>query len=319
MSSLNVVLVHLGSRPPGYLHDCTAQIHTITGRAPAYVGPKQAAKLDGEKLRTFRATEQLDAGLGGFWRYTCERFFILEEYMRVAGLRRAIHIESDNLLYAGPSAYGDWLETTYGDQVAVCPFTPTLDGAAFMYIGSVDALARLNAGMLELVRQPPEQFLAEHGGDMVIEMSMLRVLRERGLSAALPITPEQARTAGSRHVFDAGSYGQLVDGWYWKPGVPYTNKRHLLGEALVEQRLRVVWGAARDAPFALSAGGELQPLANLHVHSKRLALWATQRVELPRKPFGFPGEANLSSRLRRGRDATLAKASRIRRGDRSRS
>jgi hypothetical protein len=167
--------------------------------------------------------------------------------------------------------------------------------------------------MLEMVRLTPEQFAAQHGDDMANEMRMLRVLRERGLCAALPITPDEARSTGSGHVFDAGSYGQFVDGWYWEPGVPYTNEDHLLGPALAEQSLRVMWGAARDVPFALVPGDEPQPLVNLHVHSKRLALWATRRIDIPRKPAGLPGEATLGSRVRRGRDATLATASRIRR------
>jgi hypothetical protein len=315
MSALDIVLIHLGSRAPGYLHTCASQVRAVSGRAPVYVGPKEAAALDGRKLREFRTAEHLsDYGLSGFWRYTCERFFILEEHMRASGLRRCIHIESDNLLYAAPASYSDWLSTTYGDQVAVCPLTDDLDTAAFLYVGSVDALARLNAGLLELVAMTPEQFLTEHGGEMAHEMRMLRVLRERGLSAPLPIFPDEAQSTGSGHVFDAGPYGQIVDGWYWNPGVPYIDEGHLLGPALAEQRLRVVWGAGRDIPFALAPGGNPQPIVNLHMHSKRLTLWATQRVRVPRKPAGIPGEATLASRARRGRDATLATASRIRRG-----
>lgn len=312
---MDIVLIHLGSRPPGYLRTCASQVIAVTGRAPVYVGPKEAAGVDGSKLRAFREVEHLsDFGLAGFWRYTCERFFILEEYMRATGLRRCIHIENDNLLYAAPLSYAGWLTATYGDQLAVCPFTSTLDTAAFVYVGSVDALARLNAELLEMVRMTPDQFLTQHGGEMANEMRMLRVLREHGLSAPLPITPDEARSMRSGHVFDAGSYGQLVDGWYWEPGVPYTNERHLLGAALADQRLRVVWGAARDVPFALAPGAEPQPLVNLHVHSKRLALWATQRLDVPAKPAGIPGQATLRSRLQRGRDAMFTTASRIRRG-----
>jgi hypothetical protein len=312
------VLIHLGSRAPGYLRVCTDQVKAVTGRPPVVIGARRGARLDGPKLRAFRGAENLTGmGLGGFWRYTAERFFVLEQHMRDSGLSRCVHIESDNLLYAAPAAFEPWLVETYGDGIATCPITDTEDTAAFLYVGSVDALGRMTDALLEFVRMTAPQFLAEYGGEMANEMRMLRVLRERErLTEALPVTPEEAAAAGSAHVFDAGSYGQYVDGSHSKPGIPFTSEAHIAGRRLAAAELDVIWNATRDFPLVTSTAHEPMPLANLHLHSKRLAPWRSPRLEPPRRAAKMPSEAGVKGGLRRAATFSLATASKIRRARR---
>src|SRR4051794_30814033 len=107
---MQVVLVHLGSRLPAYAAASARQVESLTGRRPLVVGAWQARRLRGDRLRRFRRAEQLtEMGLRRFWRYACERFFVLEDAMREHGLERCLHIESDNVLYADPEAYATWL------------------------------------------------------------------------------------------------------------------------------------------------------------------------------------------------------------------
>jgi hypothetical protein len=311
---LEVVLVHLGSKPPRYFHVSADQVRAVTRRDPILIGPRLGARYDSPKLRAFREGEHLSQfGLNGFWRYTCERFFVLEEHMRRTGLSRCIHIESDNLLYVTPSAFAEWLVSTHGDSIAVCPFTFAEDTAAVMYVGSLDSLALFTDAMLELVTTPPHDLLAAHGGTMANEMRMLYLLRREGLCGALPVTVEEAESTGAGHVFDPGSYGQYVDGWYWEPGVPYTSDKHLVGQALADQHYRLYWNAGREAPLVSRATGEPQPLVNLHVHSKRLEEWRPRQLTPPNRPAGFPSEAALRPRVRKAANSVLATASRIRR------
>jgi hypothetical protein len=309
---LEIALVHLGSRPPRYLHLSAKQIRLITGREPVIVGPRVAGRYRSPKLDAFRKTEHLSAlGLEGFWRYTCERFFVLEEHMRATGLSSCVHIESDNLIYAAPAAYAAWLRDTYGDGIAICPFQELFDTAAVMYVGSVGTLGALTEAMLELVAMPPADLLAKHGGDHPNEMRMLHVLRAAGLAGALPVTPEDAAASGAEHIFDPGSYGQFIDGWYWEPGVSYINDRHLLGAALADGRLRLAWDARRERPTVQGLGTEPRTLANLHIHSKNLEIWMTQAPAQAKEPAGFPSEATLRSRTRRGAQRALASAARV--------
>jgi hypothetical protein len=282
---VHVVLIHLGSRSPRHLRACAAQVETITGRRPAIVGRVRTWRLRGPRLRRFRAVESLtDMGLRGFWRYSAERFFVLEDFMAEAGLERCLHIETDNLLYIDPARYADWLRQTYDDGIAVTPLTDHEDTAAVMSVGSRAALGAFNAALLDLVTVPPAELIERFGGPMANEMRMIRIIRDDGLAAALPTTLGAARAVGSSVVFDPGSYGQCVDGIPSRPGVSYVGDHHEVGRELLGKRCRVVWDAERRAPSVLARDGTGElPLANLHIHSKRLDRFVTE-TEPPAPP-----------------------------------
>ncbi len=273
-----VVLVHLGSPLPGFLDLSVQQAAAVCGRRPLVIGPEQAAAYRGEKLERFRASERLSGlGLGNFWRYACERFFVLEEYMREAGLTRCLHIESDVLLYVAPREYDGWLRERYGEGVAVCPLTAHEDTAAIMYVGSREALARLTDGLLELVALAPKRLLELHGGPMANEMRMLRLLRDGGLAGALPTTIAEGEALGAPCLFDPASYGQWTGGTHTRPGKPYAGDHHAIGRELIAGRYEVLWDAQVRQPLVRASGepsGKLWRIANLHVHSKLLERWA---------------------------------------------
>lgn len=91
-------------------------------------------------------------GLDRFWRYACERIFVLEELMLAVGLDRCLHVESDVLMYLTPHGLMPWLSDAYGSAVAICPLTATEDTSAVMYVGSLRSLSRLTKALLELVK-----------------------------------------------------------------------------------------------------------------------------------------------------------------------
>jgi hypothetical protein len=274
-----VVLIHLGSRLPPYVRAAAAQVETVSGQAPLLVGPVRGRRYRGQRIQRFRRMEQLTAmGLSGFWRHTCERFFVLEEAMRQGRLGRCLHIESDNVLYVAPQAYESWLIETYGETLATCPLTETEDAASLMYVGSLDALSAFNDALLELVEMPAEALLAHFGGTMANEMRMIHVLRtEHDMVRSLPTTVRESREAGLQWVFDAASYGQWVDGTPPSPGFPYAGEHHIVGREILAGNYRVLWNAQRSAPFVQSqSDGVEMPLANLHIHSKRVERWVTE-------------------------------------------
>ena len=307
------MLVHLGSQPPNYLRVCARQVEAVSGVPPVLIGPREGARCSTPKLDAFRREEHLTKmGFGGFWRYTAERFFVLEAWMRANRKDRCLHIESDVLLYPSPSAYERWLSETYGDGLAICPLTDTEDTAAVLYVGSVQALSDLNDAMLDLVRLAPSELIETHGGEMAHEMRMLHVLRtDARLASSLPVSPEHARDIGSPVIFDAGCYGPFIDGWYWEPGVPFVNRKWVVGDALADGRYEISWNAQRTQPVLRDAVGEL-PLADLHMHSKRLGLWTTPDLTPPGKPAGIPSERRLRARFERAYTRTLQLGSQIR-------
>lgn len=277
--ALDVVLIHLGGRRPRHMRDAVAQATAVTGRKPIVIGPLEGRRVRSELLTRFRRGERLtEFGLGGFWRYSAERLFVLEEAMRRAGIERCLHIESDNLLYVDPGSYEAWLHDAYGADVATCPLTADEDTAAVLYVGSLGALTEFNRGLVELVEMEPARLLEAHGGPMANEMRMLHLLRtDRDLARALPVTVGAAVAAGAPVVFDPASYGQQVDGTPGAPGRPYAGEHHVIGRDLLAGRSRIFWDAQQRHPMVESTtDGAVLPLANLHIHSKRLGRWTTE-------------------------------------------
>lgn len=274
---MRVVLVHLGSPLPKHARICIRQAVAASGEPPVVVGPTAARRFRSEDRARFRQVESLSGmGLKRFWRYACERFFVLEAVMRAMGLERCIHIECDVLMYASPASYLEWLTDTYGAGLATCPLTSLEDTAAVMYVGSQASLAAFNAALLDLVALPPAEFVAAHGGEMAHEMRMMNLLRTKsGLASSLPTTVASAHELGSAYIFDPASYGQYVDGVPAKPGVAYAGDHHRVGRELLSGNYRLRWDAQQRIPLVASGGDGLEyPLATLHIHSKRLERWA---------------------------------------------
>ena len=274
---LPVVLIHLGSRPPRFIETCVKQVASVSGYNPTVVGPRTGARYRNTKLDRFRSSERLSKlGLRGFWRYTCERLFVLEEHMLGLGVDRCLHIESDVLLYMPPAEYDEWLNLRYGSAVAVCPLTDTEDTAAIMYVGSRASLSRFNDALLDLVELGPERLLETYGGEMANEMRMLYLLREQGLAEALPTTIPDGEALEAPCLFDPASYGQWVGGTHSKPGIAWAGSHHAIGREFIADRYEVVWDAWRrpSARLVDHPDATLWRLANLHIHSKRLRTWA---------------------------------------------
>jgi hypothetical protein len=274
---MEIVLIHLGWPVPDHLAACAGQIRAVSGREPLIVDPRRGASYRSPDLRRFRRVEYLShLGLGGFWRYSCERFFVLEALMRERGIEACLHIESDNLIYVPPTEYEPWLREAYGPSVAVCPLTDTEDTAAVMYVGSVAALSEFNRALVGLVGLGSERLLAQYGGELANEMRMLNIIRtSMGLCSALPTTPAEALTVGARWLFDPASYGQFLDGVPGEPGRSWVGDHHVVGREILRGRCEVSWDPLERAPAvrAQNAAGRGMPLANLHIHSKRLQRW----------------------------------------------
>lgn len=274
---MRVVLVHLGSPLPKHARICIRQAIAVTGERPLVIGPAAARKLRSDDRDKFRRVESLSGmGMKRFWRYACERFFVLEAAMRQLRLDRCIHIECDVLLYASPTAYLPWLIDAYGGRLATCPLTDIEDTAAVMYVGSREALVEFNARLLDFIAIPPHEFLAAHGGAMAHEMRMMNLVRNQSeLVGALPTTVASARDLGSAYIFDPASYGQYVDGIPGDAGVTHAGEHHHVGRELLSGNYRLRWDAQQRVPLVESASDGCEyPLASLHVHSKRLERWA---------------------------------------------
>jgi len=177
---------------------------------------------------------------GGFWRATTERLFILEDWMRWKGIKECLHLENDVMLYTDISALVPTLRLTSAG------LSTTFQGQ-----GVRQDQIRMCFSILYCRSLPT----APPGATLVSE-----TFRDWYENTAFPC------------IFDAAAHGQYlggIDPIHSGAGVSFVNRdtdyrsdQFLYGWA--------VDSAQRRYPTLVDKVGKIWPIANLHVHSKRL-------------------------------------------------
>lgn len=229
------------------------------------------------KLAHFMNISTLDQGFrGGFWRKTTERLFVLAEVMRHVGIKEAFHMENDNMLYGRFTELLPTMRTLY----------PSL---ATTFIGGGQA----TAGLL-YVRQRKAlndflDFVMENPG--LNDMESLWVFATkygRNRLALLPAdpTPTEFTNISDVHqlktVFDGASYGQILGGTDNGHPPGFVNSRSDVANYRLKWDIEPVSGLRR--PYVALKDSSVDkpllqemwtPIFNLHIHCKRLHLFAS--------------------------------------------
>ena len=77
----------------------------------------------------------------GFWKFTTERFFYLEDFMLHLHLEDVFHLESDNMVYTDLSKFLPIFHSEYHSKIAATFDNDHRVIAGFMYVQSVAPLA----------------------------------------------------------------------------------------------------------------------------------------------------------------------------------
>lgn len=283
----------------------------------------------------FRKVCPFDKGFReGFWTHTTERFFYLATLADRFGLENGVHLESDCMLYADIDELVPKLAELY-DGIAA-PFDNDDRGmASFVFWRRPRSLATFCEFIVDFLRHHPDPKI----NDMVL-LSAARHKLSRGQVDGLPILPKfysgpLCDTLGRgtaepelffNHgeslgvVFDTIAIGQFLAGidarnliprkrfWYQPPRLkplPPPPIDSFVNEASIfnPQNFSYVWrqdDRGRLVPH-MQAGGQLAPIANLHVHAKTLHKFASNLSAPPRSPVAPwlvpPGEVVTGERL----------------------
>ena len=196
------------------------------------------------------------------------------------------------MLYQPISTYAADL-VSLPSGMAVLPMNPKWCSLAVMWVHRPSALGRLNNWFVDrlLLREGALRVMTEGEPH---EMRLLGVFREQygvaGLDM-LPTVPSSAVMASTRkRLFDPAAWGQYVGGTPHGDGPGFLDTAHTLGDAIRIRRVTTRWvkpekpssGGPSRVPVTrwcpYSREGEdcvEHRLANLHVHSKNTAAFAT--------------------------------------------
>ncbi len=230
---------------------------------------------------------------GGFWRHTTSRFFVLRAFMERERIDTATHLENDVLLYAPLAELAAW--APFDEPVLSTVFeSPGRAIPSIVRIGARRYLDAFADFVLEVGDTEPT--------DDMFRFAAFRRARP-GWVADLPtLPPPDVDRPGSSEslfasdapplplppggwLFDGARFGQYLGGtdprnstrrlqrWLrWQQGD--LRKPHgFINESCVDDPSRYYYGVTKPRGLAvptLVSGGQHFPLANLHVHSKKL-------------------------------------------------
>ena len=295
------VLVFIGPMR-SYMRDCLMQIRLWNKQTPIYLcvtdSVENRAIIDGyaEFLPTIVFLDQLtetesharfhqtftELSFNGFWKYTMERFFYVEECMTAFGLQNVFHLEFDNLIYFNADELSS---VCVKDRVQIPSDNDDRFIAGICFVPTAAMLTPIN------------QYFAMHArnrNEMIVLMDCYRT--DPNLLEGLPvIMPEYAHTlkpidgvlvaSPSRLSATTARYGGLFDAAAIGQYIGGVDTIHIAGNsdgfvtphsAFQVDKLQYQWRRHHEL-WRLYASADLEsewyPLYNLHIHNKNLYRW----------------------------------------------
>lgn len=214
----------------------------------------------------------------GFWRYTTERLFVLEDFMNSREIMECIHLENDNMIYFDLEYMLPTLREEYRGIAA--PYLGKGEITfGILYVANVNTLSNLNVFLLGM----------SHTGQNEMKLGCQFILENRGEADFLPVVSNEcdvrdedfhyatAHGSAFRGVFDAAAYGQYLGGIDERNGdglqIGFVNKTSAFPSDQFEYKpvkfddSLMFWSAHRH--------GNSWPIYVLHVHSKYLEMFAS--------------------------------------------
>jgi hypothetical protein len=232
----------------------------------------------GVKRVTFQERCILDSNFrGGFWKYSTERLFVLEDYLQQSGISECIHLENDNMIYFNAEQMLPTLRKEYTGLAA--PYLGRGELTfGILYVKNTLALHDMNVFILGL----------SHTGDNEMRLGCRFFLMNHEEADFLPTVSNECEIRDSdypfatahgeafRGVWDAAAYGQYLGGIDERNGagrqVGFVNETC----AFRTDQFEFTWALSASGdgdglkyPRA-HRHGHSWPIYILHIHSKQL-------------------------------------------------
>lgn len=287
-----VVLVHMGESLPDHIYECIDQliemgastVYFIVDHENTYqrllLTPQVQPVIFRHDEQILRAIQQR-FGPNNLFHYSLERFFALRWFMQTYSMKRCIHLEHDNLIYAPLSFLESLFQSSIGERIAIPRDVQDRCIASVVLIGSLESLSQY-CNFLEHEQQFSQ-------GDM----HSLATFQTRypQFCSNLPVIPEGVAAFSKPALgvlFDAAAMGQ------WVGGIDtihdFNDTRGFINGDVTEYSAAttpVVWStgpSGKRLPFIQferpdsASGYDYMFLCNLHVHSKQLHLYRSSSL-----------------------------------------
>ena len=259
-----IVFVHLGPEMPAYLPVAVYQARLWNPDATIIVLMSDPQSIESASSvvninmlpisnihKKFNDMFQNDATFrNGFWKTTTQRFFVLYDYMEHVQATNVIHLESDVMLYCD-------VATIKNPEIMVVQDAPTRAIGSIVYVPHTDALRLMCEFMVE-----------HHQGRN--DMDLLALYPRKN---TFPFIPGESSV-----VYDGAAIGQYLGGI--DPRNAAGNTIGFVNETCMfrcPDYMIVKERDARGLSYFVIGGSRVQ---NLHIHSKQLTRFLSDRVDI---------------------------------------
>jgi hypothetical protein len=227
--------------------------------------------------------------MNGFWKYTTERFFIVEECMRKFNLQNIIHIELDNLIYFNMSEMLSSFKSL--NSIAIPSDCEKRFIAGICFVNTSDELRKLNRFFSLNSYNRAEMEVILHYNKY--NNNCIKILPTLAPEYILPLVPDQGQPTYDKRkfsnyvdslkgIFDAAALGQYLFGI--DPIHKATNTDGFINESTCFKinKQHLEWRKLNNL-YRLYISADQKnwyPMYNLHVHNKNLKRGLSDKLEM---------------------------------------
>jgi len=313
---MSIILTHLGDSIPLYIHDCVKQIRLWNFSTPIYIilnTVQNNIDFWNNLVKNYSVILVLTNSLAptqhhtffnnnfqgdtqfrkGYWKHVKERFYFIEELMIRDNLIDVISMEYDVLLYVDFTTLINKCKTS-SQTLRMVRDNDLRGHPAFLYIPNYNMISHFNMFLTSIVNTKLEdmQSLAAYANTysdkinyfpVITEMRRKSILHRKSLSGHESVDSSYL-SQDSEHflcLFDSLVVGQWVGG---------IDSRNTGGQKIVNyenesalyniKEMNLVWKKCEDN-FLWQPILDGRPLATIHMHSKALGSFMSDRSNYP--------------------------------------
>jgi len=247
----SILYIHIGGGLPAYLETNIKVFRRYNPFNPVFIYCENITPVEKEVYENmncffihqkhFKLQKTPTLNHNGFIQRCIERFFLIRDIVEVFNID--FYAENDVMIFDSIDKIK--FEKTFVQQTSDYHATPSVMGIEKK---SYDKLIQF--------------IIAEKDSD---DMVILRKAITKGIIEGSNTYPED----GIEPIFDGASYGQFLGGTH-ESGPGWAEDAHYIGREILNKTIRPFF----DGKPMVERDGKVYPLFNLHVHSKKLELFA---------------------------------------------
>jgi tetratricopeptide (TPR) repeat protein len=312
-NTYHFILIHIGDDLPSHLNSCIKQIRlfnspdTSTIWVLAYEKELEKVEnclnlkkipLEGIPLSSEHilfAKSYSNDSLNNFWKYAIERFFYIEEIMRIHDIQRVFHLEYDNMLYVNLKNYLHiFLEKYKGLGITLDCDHRVIPG--FVFIRDFKSLELFTQYVVDMIKQNKNdmQLLADFrsfikNDEVIKTLPVLMPEYDKLMKNSDGYTSFQPQLYINQFedfqgIYDAAAIGQYLGGISPRNNPQGVNTVGFINETCIFQcsYLTFKWELNENGlkiPFVRYSGANnWHPIFTIHVHSKDLTQFLSDQT-----------------------------------------